>query len=71
MDNTPIGPLRANGIRDIIVVDVGSVDDTSLRNYGDSVSGWWLFVNRYVLVATGVHSSHAASTRSSRATCHR
>lgn len=47
MDNTPIGPLRASGIKDIIVVDVGSVDDTSARNYGDSVSGWWLFVNRY------------------------
>jgi len=46
MDNTPIGPLRASGIRDIIVVDVGSIDDTSARNYGDSVSGWWLFINR-------------------------
>lgn len=47
MDNTPIGPLRASGIRDIIVVDVGSIDDTSARNYGDSVSGWWLFLNRF------------------------
>ena len=47
MDNTPIGPLRANGIRDIFVVDVGSVDDTSPRNYGDSVSGWWIFLNKY------------------------
>ncbi|KAL7422996.1 phosphatidylcholine and lysophosphatidylcholine phospholipase [Cryptotrichosporon argae] len=48
MDNTPIGPLRASGIRDIIVVDVGSVDDTSPRKFGDSVSGWWLFINRCV-----------------------
>ncbi|KAL1413178.1 phosphatidylcholine and lysophosphatidylcholine phospholipase [Vanrija albida] len=47
MDNTPIGPLRASGIRDVIVVDVGSIDDTSPRNYGDSVSGWWLFFNRW------------------------
>jgi lysophospholipid hydrolase len=47
MDNTPIGPLRSNGIRDIIVVDVGSIDDTSPRNYGDSVSGWWIFINRF------------------------
>ncbi|ORY25937.1 hypothetical protein BCR39DRAFT_542645 [Naematelia encephala] len=46
MDNTPIGPLRANGIRDIIVVDVGAIDDTSPRNYGDSVSGWWIFLNK-------------------------
>ncbi|OXM79313.1 lysophospholipase NTE1 [Cryptococcus neoformans Bt63] len=47
MDNTPIQPLRENGIRDIIVVDVGSVDDTSPRDYGDSVSGWWIFFNRF------------------------
>lgn len=46
MDNTPIGPLRASGIRDIIIVDVGSIDDTSPRSYGDSVSGWWLFIQR-------------------------
>ena len=48
MDNTPIGPLRSGGIRDIIVVDVGSIDDTSPRNYGDSVSGWWIFLNKCV-----------------------
>lgn len=48
MDNTPIGPLRANGIRDIIVIDVGAIDDTSPRNYGDSVSGWWIFLNKCV-----------------------
>lgn len=47
MDNTPIAPLRASGIRDVIVVDVGAIDDTSARNYGDSVSGWWLFVNKF------------------------
>jgi lysophospholipid hydrolase len=46
MDNTPIGPLRSTGIRDVIVVDVGAVDDTSPRNYGDSVSGWWIFINK-------------------------
>nr|ODN85379.1 lysophospholipase NTE1 [Cryptococcus depauperatus CBS 7841] len=47
MDNTPIQPLRNSGIHDIIVIDVGSVDDTSPRNYGDSVSGWWIFLNRF------------------------
>nr|XP_019012887.1 lysophospholipase NTE1 [Kwoniella pini CBS 10737]OCF51668.1 lysophospholipase NTE1 [Kwoniella pini CBS 10737] len=47
IDNTPIGPLRSNGIRDVIVVDVGSIDDTNPRNYGDSVSGWWIFINRF------------------------
>ncbi|ODO05143.1 lysophospholipase NTE1 [Cryptococcus wingfieldii CBS 7118] len=47
MDNTPIQPLRDQGIHHVIVVDVGSVDDTSPRNYGDSVSGWWIFLNRF------------------------
>lgn len=47
MDNTPIGPLQASGIREIIVVDVGAIDDTSPRNYGDSVSGWWILLNRF------------------------
>lgn len=46
MDNTPIGPLQTNGITDIIVVDVGGIDDTSPRNYPDSVSGWWILLNR-------------------------
>ena len=46
MDNTPIRPLRSKGIRNVIVVDVGSVDDTSPRNCGDSVSGWWIFINK-------------------------
>lgn len=47
MDNTPIGPLQSMGIQDIFVIDVGSVDDTSPRNYGDSVSGWWILINRF------------------------
>lgn len=47
MDNTPIGPLRQSGIRDVIVVDVGSIDDTSPRDYGDSISGWWIFINKF------------------------
>jgi lysophospholipid hydrolase len=47
MDNTPIGPLQSSGISDIIVVDVGGIDDTSPRNYGDSVSGWWILLNRF------------------------
>jgi lysophospholipid hydrolase len=48
IDNTPIEPLRTSGIRDIMVIDVGSLDDTSPRNYGDSVSGWWILLNKWV-----------------------
>ena len=29
-------------------MDVGSVDDTLPRHYGDSVSGWWIFLNKWV-----------------------
>ena len=47
MDNTPIGPLQSSGISDIIVVDVGGIDDTSPRNYGDSVAGWGILRNRF------------------------
>ena len=70
MDNTPIGPLRSNGIRNVIVVDVGAVDDTSPRNYGDSVSGWWIFLNKWVVTClsfnllTDIGSIHFMSERS-------
>ena len=58
MDNTPIGPLRSNGIRHVIVVDVGAVDDTSPRNYGDSVSGWWIFLNKWVRMCLSITDRH-------------
>ena len=63
MDNTPIGPLRSNGIRDIIVVDVGAVDDTSPRNYGDSVSGWWIFLNKWAITSSSMSGTHGGRTR--------
>ena len=62
MDNTPIQPLRENGIRDIIVVDVGSVDDTSPRDYGDSVSGWWIFFNRFEFKSTTYEPANVMSS---------
>lgn len=62
MDNTPIQPLRENGIRDIIVVDVGSVDDTSPRDYGDSVSGWWIFFNRFEFKSTTYEPTNVMSS---------
>ena len=47
MDNAPIEPLRNMGIRNIFVIDVGAIDDTSPRNYGDHISGWWIFLNKF------------------------
>ncbi|KAI0031137.1 patatin-domain-containing protein [Vararia minispora EC-137] len=31
----------------VFASDVGAIDDNSPRNFGDSVSGWWLFINRW------------------------
>jgi len=39
--------MLAQGASSVFAVDVGSVDDTDPRNYGESVSGWWLLVQRW------------------------
>ncbi|TNY20475.1 hypothetical protein DMC30DRAFT_352286 [Rhodotorula diobovata] len=47
VDNLPVSVMLAQGAASVFAVDVGSVDDTSPRNYGESVSGWWLLVQRW------------------------
>ncbi|OCH95670.1 patatin-domain-containing protein [Obba rivulosa] len=47
IDNLPVSTMMAMGASAVIASDVGSIDDNSPRNFGDSVSGWWLFVNRW------------------------
>lgn len=42
------------GATDVIAVDVGAVDDTSPRHYGDSVSGWGVLLSRYVDVGVSI-----------------
>lgn len=39
--------MLSMGAASVFAVDVGSVDDTSPRKYGDSVSGWWLLLSRW------------------------
>ena len=34
--------MLAQGASTIIAIDVGSVDDTSPRQFGESLSGWWV-----------------------------
>ena len=34
--------MRSYGAQSIFAVDVGSIDNTELTNYGDTLSGWWL-----------------------------
>lgn len=42
----PADVARSMGAKVVIAVDVGSRDETSLTNYGDSLSGWWLLWKR-------------------------
>lgn len=39
--------MRSLGAHYIIAIDVGSVDDQDLTNYGDDLSGWWLLWKRW------------------------
>ncbi|KAN0060719.1 phosphatidylcholine and lysophosphatidylcholine phospholipase [Thecaphora frezii] len=47
MDNLPVSVMMALGARHVFAVDVGSIDDTSPRSYGDTLSGWWVLLNRW------------------------
>lgn len=46
--------MRSMGAHHIIAIDVGSVDDTDLTNYGDDLSGWWLLWKRWNPFTTNV-----------------
>ncbi|KDE07905.1 hypothetical protein MVLG_01815 [Microbotryum lychnidis-dioicae p1A1 Lamole] len=52
VDNLPVSVMLSMGAASVFAVDVGSVDDTSPRSYGESVSGWWLLVQRWNPFAT-------------------
>ncbi|TFK56806.1 patatin-domain-containing protein [Heliocybe sulcata] len=47
VDNLPVAAMFAAGASAVFAVDVGAIDDNSPRNFGDSVSGWWLLINRW------------------------
>ncbi|XP_076854368.1 patatin-like phospholipase domain-containing protein 7 isoform X2 [Brachyhypopomus gauderio] len=46
INNLPADVARSMGAKVVIAIDVGSQDHTSLTNYGDSLSGWWLLWKR-------------------------
>lgn len=46
--------MRSHGARHILAIDVGSVDDADLTNYGDDLSGWWLLWKRWNPFTTNV-----------------
>uniref|UniRef100_A0A5K3F6B5 Swiss cheese n=1 Tax=Mesocestoides corti TaxID=53468 RepID=A0A5K3F6B5_MESCO len=43
----PADIMASFGAKTIYAVDVGSVYDTNLTNYGDWLSGWWLIYQRF------------------------
>lgn len=42
----PADVARSMGAKVVIAIDVGSRNETSLTNYGDYLSGWWLLWKR-------------------------
>lgn len=40
--------LTYRGAKQVIVVDVASVYDNVITNYGDSISGWKILLNKYI-----------------------
>ncbi|KAI6048040.1 hypothetical protein EDC04DRAFT_2864170 [Pisolithus marmoratus] len=45
--NVQVSTMFSVGASAVFASDVGSIEDNSPRNFGDSVSGWWLLVNRW------------------------
>lgn len=46
LDNLPVLEMKNRGAKYVIAVDVGSVDDRTPMNYGDTLSGFWVLFNR-------------------------
>ncbi|XP_031338443.1 neuropathy target esterase sws-like isoform X1 [Photinus pyralis] len=46
-NNLPADVMRSLGANHILAIDVGSVDDQDLTNYGDDLSGWWVMWKRW------------------------
>uniref|UniRef100_A0AAY4BI66 lysophospholipase n=1 Tax=Denticeps clupeoides TaxID=299321 RepID=A0AAY4BI66_9TELE len=47
INNLPADVARSMGAKVVIAIDVGSLDESDLTNYGDSLSGWWLLWKRF------------------------
>ncbi|CUM64467.1 uncharacterized protein PRCAT00002071001 [Priceomyces carsonii] len=47
LDNLPVMEMKKKGAKYIIAVDVGSVDDRTPMDYGDTLSGFWVLLNRW------------------------
>lgn len=47
VDNLTVAHMKSLGADTVFAVDVGSVDDQTPQQFGDSLSGFWAFLNRY------------------------
>ncbi|KLO11324.1 patatin-domain-containing protein [Schizopora paradoxa] len=47
LDNLPVSAIFSMGAKVVFASDVGAVYDNSPRNFGDSVSGFWLLLNKW------------------------
>nr|GAT47437.1 predicted protein [Mycena chlorophos] len=47
VDNLPVSTMFSMGASSVFACDVGGLDDNTPRNFGDTVSGWWLMINRW------------------------
>ena len=47
LDNLPVMEMKRRGAKHIIAVDVGSADDRTPMNYGDTLSGFWVLFNKW------------------------
>jgi lysophospholipid hydrolase len=53
LNNVPADVMRDLGAKVIVAVDVGSAEDNTLMNYGDTLSGWWVLLNSFNPFAKG------------------
>eukprot|EP00794_Sanderia_malayensis_P015962 gene15962-17568_t len=47
VNNLPADVMKSLGARTIIAVDVGSLYEPHMTNYGDKLSGWWVLWNKW------------------------
>ncbi|KAF2226368.1 hypothetical protein BDZ85DRAFT_256049 [Elsinoe ampelina] len=47
IDNLTVAHMKSLGADVIFAIDVGALDDDTPQSYGDSLSGFWAFINRF------------------------
>ncbi|PNS20802.1 Lysophospholipase NTE1 [Sphaceloma murrayae] len=52
IDNLTVAHMKSLGADVIFAIDVGALDDDTPQSYGDSLSGFWAFINRFNPLST-------------------